>query len=118
MSKEKATKSIGSQLLKKYGIGLVLVALLVIGSITVPGFLSIKNVTNVLRQISVTGILALAEGILIISGQIDLSVGSVVALSGMVSVQVYLKSGSLLLGVLVAIFISAVVLMAICVLGA
>ena len=50
MSKEKATKSIGSQLLKKYGIGLVLVALLVIGSITVPGFLSIKNVTNVLRQ--------------------------------------------------------------------
>lgn len=112
MSKEKTTKSIGSQLLKKYGIGLVLVALLVIGSITVPGFLSIKNVTNVLRQISVTGILALAEGILIISGQIDLSVGSVVALSGMVSVQVYLKSGSLLLGVLVAILISAIVLMA------
>lgn len=112
MSEAKKTgKGIGSQLMKKYGIGLVLVLLLVVGAILIPGFLSVKNVTNVLRQISVTGILALAEAVLIISGQIDLSLGSVVALSGMVSVQVYLTTGSLALGVIVAILISAVVLM-------
>ena len=111
MSKaEKSVKSMGSQLMKKYGIGLVLIVLLVVGGIMIPGFLSVKNVTNVLRQISVTGILALAEAILIISGQIDLSVGSVVALSGMVSVQIYLKTGSLVVGILVAIAIGALVL--------
>lgn len=106
----KKTKSneTARKLLKNYGIGLVLVALLVIGTIMVPNFMTVKNVTNVLRQISVTGTLALMESMLIISGQIDLSAGSVIAFSGMISTQVYLSSGSLFLAVIVAIAISCV----------
>ncbi len=104
--KTSKSKEILRKLLKNYGIGLVLIALLVIGTILVPSFMSIKNITNVLRQISVTGTLALMESLLIISGQIDLSAGSVIAFAGMVSAQVYLSSGSLFLGILVALAIS------------
>lgn len=95
---------------RKYGIFLVFIALIIIGSIANPYFLTIKNVTNVLRQISVTGVLALAEMVLIIAGQIDLSLGSVIALSGMVSVSAYLSSGSLVVAVLVSLLISVLCL--------
>ena len=64
--KTSKSKEILRKLLKNYGIGLVLIALLVIGTILVPSFMSIKNITNVLRQISVTGTLALMESLLII----------------------------------------------------
>ena len=98
------------KLTRKYGIFIVFIGLMVIGSIISPYFVKVKNITNVLRQISVTGVLALAEMILIIAGQIDLSLGSVVALSGMISVSVYLSSGSLALGVITAIVVSMICL--------
>lgn len=91
---------------RKYGIFFVFFVLIIFGSIVNPYFLTVKNVTNVLRQISVTGVLALAEMVLIISGQIDLSLGSVVALSGMVSVSTYLSTGSMVAAVIVAILVS------------
>ena len=95
-------------LARKYGIFLIFMGLIVIGTIVSPYFLKVKNVTNVLRQISVTGILALAEMTLIISGNIDLSLGSIIALSGMISVSVYLSTGSLALAILVSVGISIV----------
>ena len=104
------SKQMIDKLTRKYGIFIVFIILLVIGSIISPYFIKVKNVTNVLRQISVTGILALAEMILIICGQIDLSLGSVVALSGMVSVSAYLKSGSLAVGIIAAIIVSVICL--------
>ncbi len=96
---------------RKYGIFAVFLILLLLGTITTGSFMTARNITNVLRQIAVTGVLALAEMLLIISGNIDLSLGSVIALSGMFSVNVYLGTGSLLLGVLVAILISMVICM-------
>ncbi|WP_283682815.1 ABC transporter permease [Parablautia sp. Marseille-Q6255] len=103
-------KSVIETVTRKYGIFLVFVALIIIGSFISPYFIKVKNVTNVLRQISVTGVLALAEMVLIISGQIDLSLGSVVALSGMFSVSAYLSTGSLAVGIIVAILVSVVCL--------
>lgn len=103
-------KSVIETVTRKYGIFLVFVALIIIGSFISPYFIKVKNVTNVLRQISVTGVLALAEMVLIISGQIDLSLGSVVALSGMFSVSAYLSTDSLVVGVVVAILVSVVCL--------
>ena len=45
-------------------------------------FLSVQNVTNVLTQVTVTAVLAAGMSFVIISGGIDLSVGSLLALSG------------------------------------
>ncbi|MBM3290717.1 MAG: ABC transporter permease, partial [Candidatus Hydrogenedentes bacterium] len=49
-----------------------------------PVFWKVDNQLNVLRQVSETGILATAMTLVIISGGIDLSVGSLLALSGTV----------------------------------
>lgn len=93
---------------RKYGIYVIFVFLLIIASLSTKNFLTVKNVTNVLRQISVTGVLAMAEMLLIISGQIDLSVGSIVAFSGMLSINAYLRTNSFFVLFLVAIGVSVI----------
>ncbi len=60
----------------------VLVVLLTI--VTKGKFLSFGNITNLLRQTSINGVVALAMLFVIITGGIDLSVGALVGLSGMV----------------------------------
>lgn len=51
----------------------------------VPVFLSQVNVLNVIRQVSVVGIMAVGMTFVILLGQIDLGVGSMLALTGMVA---------------------------------
>jgi len=73
-------------------------------------FLTPRNFSNLMRQTAVTGILAVGMVMVIITGQIDLSVGSIVGLSGMaaVLVQVSWHAGlvmSLLTGILVGVAI-------------
>ena len=50
-----------------------------------PGFLSLTNLLNLLRQISVNGILAVGVTYVLLTGGVDLSLGSLVALSGVVA---------------------------------
>jgi ribose/xylose/arabinose/galactoside ABC-type transport system permease subunit len=54
-------------------------------SILSPSFLTLNNVVNVTLQIAIYGILAVGMTLIMITGGIDLSVGSVVALSGVVA---------------------------------
>ncbi|MGC8990039.1 MAG: ABC transporter permease, partial [Verrucomicrobiia bacterium] len=71
--------------LSRFGL---VIALLCIGtalSIVKPVFLSFPNLLNVVRQISINGILAVGVTYVLLTGGVDLSLGSVVALSGVVS---------------------------------
>lgn len=61
---------------------LTLLAICVILAFTAPGFLTAGNLFNVLRNISLQGIIAFGMTMIIISGEIDLSVGSAVAFAG------------------------------------
>jgi len=70
-------------------IGLVLLIILL--SLLSPYFLTVRNVLNVLRQISLVAIVAVGMTYVIITGGIDLSVGSVAALSGVIT-GVFLKN--------------------------
>jgi inositol transport system permease protein len=88
---------------QKYSIFMVLLTLFVICSLSNPNFLSINNLSNISRQLSVTTILAFGETILIISGMIDLSAGSVVALSGILAVASFKATESLLLSLAVGV---------------
>ncbi len=63
-------------------LGLLLIMLFI--SIIQPRFLSSYNIISVLRQASINGLLAFGLTIVIISGGIDLSVGSTLAVSSMV----------------------------------
>ena len=72
--------------LKDFGILIVFVVLVIALSIISGGtFSTSRNFINILKQTSVNGILAMGMAFVIISDGIDLSVGSIVALSGVVS---------------------------------
>ena len=74
-----------TQMLQKYGIVFVLILMVIGLSIAEPAFLSRHNIFNVLTQSSIFGIMALGLTFVIISKGIDLSVGSVLAFSGVVA---------------------------------
>jgi D-xylose transport system permease protein len=72
-------------IIRKYGNLIGLVFLIVLTTILTNGlFFTQRNLINVLRQVSVNGILAVGMTLVIIIGGIDLSVGSVVALTGVI----------------------------------
>jgi ribose transport system permease protein len=68
----------------KYGIQLTLILICLVIGLLNPVFLSLTNISNILVQAAVISIIAVGMSFVIISGGIDLSVGSVVAFSGMV----------------------------------
>lgn len=65
---------------------IALIVLLVISSLASEYFLDLRNLTNITRQVSYTGIIAIGVTFVIIAAGIDLSVGSMVALVGVVLV--------------------------------
>lgn len=73
------------KLLAKYGIYIAFAILFVILSITSESFLTTTNIINILRQVSIIGIVAIGMSFVIITGGIDLSVGSIMALSAVVA---------------------------------
>jgi putative xylitol transport system permease protein len=70
---------------REYGIYLAFVILVVALSFANKYFLTQSNISNVLLQTSINGVLAFGMTFVIVTGGIDLSVGSVVALAGIVS---------------------------------
>lgn len=66
---------------------IALIILLVASGFASEHFLIPRNLTNVLRQVSYTGIIALGMTFVIIAGGIDLSVGSMVALVGVLCIM-------------------------------
>ena len=66
----------------KYAPLFALVVLFAISAVASPYFLKTRNLLNILRQVSYTGVIGLGMTFVIISGGIDLSVGSMVALVG------------------------------------
>ena len=70
------------RLIKTYPMEMILVVLVVLLIFTAPGFASLRNLLNVLRTGSLMGIIAFGMTAVIISGEIDLSVGAGAALAG------------------------------------
>lgn len=96
----------------KYGIYAAFVLLCAVMAVKSPAFRTLGNVENILQQISVNGIIAVGMTLVIITAGIDLSVGSVLALSAVVATS-FAKEGShlivpLTLGVLTGLACGAV----------
>ncbi len=72
---------------REFGVFLALVALLVVMRFLTPYFWKSDNIFNVLRGMSTIGIMAIGETMIIITGGIDLSVGSVLAASAMLTAR-------------------------------
>jgi len=88
---------------EKYGPLIALVVLIIVSSFASPYFLKVRNITNVLRQVSYTGIIALGMTFVIIAGGIDLSVGSMTALVGGIVIILINHFGGGLLAIMIAV---------------
>lgn len=74
-----------------------LLALIIVGRIANPNFLNFSNVMTLMRSASIIGVLALGMTLVILIGQIDLSVGSMMALVGASAVIFYNATSSIIL---------------------
>ena len=86
----------------RYAPLFALIVLVVLSAVASEHFLKFRNITNILRQVSYTGTVALGMTFVIVAGGIDLSVGSMVALIGVLAIYLmnYLGGGA------VAVFVA------------
>lgn len=74
-----------SDVYKKFGIFLILLFLIIAFSLLTPQFLNVTNLINVLKQVSVLGIVCMGTMIVMCAGGMDISVGGTVALTGVLT---------------------------------
>ncbi|MGH7582378.1 MAG: ABC transporter permease [Gemmatimonadales bacterium] len=86
----------------EYALFGAIVVQAVIFALIAPGFLSLQNLINILLSIAVTGVLAVGMTVVMITGGIDLGVGSVVALSGVLAAMVIAPTHSAIVAPLLA----------------
>lgn len=100
--------AIGNWLKGQYAL-YILVALLVVATITRSSvFWSATNLTNLLLQMSIIGVVVLAELIVVLTGGIDISVGAALGLAAVVSAGLF-GGPSVLLALVVAVVIGGIV---------
>jgi inositol transport system permease protein len=97
------------QSFNKYASVIILLALIGVCSLLSPAFLTGQNIINITRQISIVTILAFGETLLIIGGELDLSVGSVVGMTGVFAIIFYLAFHSLFLSLLLGLLLGGIV---------
>ena len=91
----------------RVGIALVLLLLIVLMAVLAPNFLTVDNALNVARAVSINAILAAGLTLIILTGGIDLSVGSIVAVSGVGAVLLWSNGTPTPLAVLGGVAIGA-----------
>lgn len=91
----------------KYALYFALLIMILFLSVSTDTFLTSSNIINVLRQISIQAIMAVGMTMVIILGQIDLSVGAIVAFASVVN-ALFIKAGfPVLVAILMTLFISS-----------
>jgi ribose/xylose/arabinose/galactoside ABC-type transport system permease subunit len=93
------------RVLKSYGIVIAFFLICLILTILSPAFLTRTNVLNVIRQSSIFGIMAVGMTFVILTGGIDLSVGSILAVSGAVAAGTLKGGGDMALACALALLI-------------
>ena len=82
----------------------ILIILLIIASVSSHAFLTPTNLTNLLLQMSIIGVVVMAELIVVLTGGIDISVGSVLGLAAVLSAGVF-SGSSVILALIVALVV-------------
>ncbi len=101
-SSEKSFKKKATDLLKvrEMGVLVALIILMMIMTFASPFFLNTRNIFNVLRGMSTIGIMGIGVTMVIVTGGIDLSVGSLMAVTGVVTARVMFMGGHPVLAVI------------------
>ncbi|WP_126429882.1 ABC transporter permease [Brevibacillus marinus] len=96
------------QFIKKYNLLIILLIFIGIGAMLSPKFLTVQNFLNLLQQSAVVGIISIGMTFVIIVAGIDLSVGSVLALAGMVFAVLVTTEMNLFLAILLSVLVGTV----------
>lgn len=106
-TKPKGSFDLG-KFISKLGPLLALIVLVIIVSALNTSFLRINNLMNLLQQVSVNALIAFGMQFVILTGGIDLSVGSILALSGAITAQLIISGVSPLVAFLIGMVCGAV----------
>ena len=100
----------GESLLKSQNVLLLLALALIAVVVTAinPDFIALTNIIAIFEQVSVLGILTVAMALLLISGAIDLSIGSIMALAGVVISRIIMSGGSIWLSVVAGLLTATI----------
>ena len=95
--------------MSKVFVYLVLVVIILFFTLITDTFLTSRNILNICRQVSMTGICSVGMTMVLLTGGIDISVGSIIALVGVVSAKLVAEAGmpifpAMLIGVAVGAF--------------
>jgi len=90
------------EILDKYKSLIGLIVLCVVITIVSPAFMTLSNITNIFTQVSTNAIIAIGMTFVILTGVIDLSVGSTVAISGALAASILKSTNNIPLAILVA----------------
>lgn len=85
---------------QRFGLPAAMVLLMATLTVLSPSFLTVGNMTNITRQVSINAIMAAGMTLVILTGGIDLSVGSVLAIAGAIMAGLLKARESLLLALL------------------
>ncbi len=108
---QKTTKSFKNSVVRFFNsqrILLVLIFLALVMSLTIENFASVGNIMTIARQVSVYGIIAVGMTFVIMTGGIDISVGSTVALGGVVASILDLAGMPVVVSVIGAVLVGVI----------
>jgi ribose transport system permease protein len=90
--------------------GGLIVLLVAVGALTLasPEFLTGNNLANLARQVAIFGILAIGQLVVILTGGIDLSVGSILGLAGAVTAQLLVSGVPIVPAILIGVVVGGV----------
>ena len=102
-------KNVITNYLTKYGIFFILLVLVILFSIISPNFLTAQNIFNVLRQVAIIGVVSVGMTTVLLTGGIDLSVGSVIGVSCVLAAQLLILGVNPYLTILIVLITCALI---------
>ncbi|MCB0209886.1 MAG: ABC transporter permease [Anaerolineae bacterium] len=96
-------------LARETGVLVALIVMAVFLSFATPAFLSVRNLLNVGRQVSLLGIMSVGMTYVLISREVDLSVGSIYALVGLITGMLIVSGWGLIAALVIGLLIGALV---------
>ena len=92
----------------KYSIYFITLLMIIICAFTNEKFLMLSNVLNILRSVCVYALIAYAQAILMISGNLNLAAGTIASFAGCVAINAYVSTGNLVIALLVSVVIGVI----------
>lgn len=96
-----------AEIYSRFGIFIILVIAVIVASFLSDTFLTWRNLSNIIRQNAVVMIIAFGSQMVLVSGETDLSPGSVCAFAGVAATMAMVQTGSAILSLLVGILCGA-----------